>query len=285
MDLSDAAFRPGVPGLVPDAWIVTPGAATSAPPVVAVHGITRAVEEMVFHLMPRARSAGRTLILPHFDQAHWPRYQRAACANRADWALIRLMDALRAEGLAGPGRFDLSGFSGGAQFAHRFAWLYPGLVGRLCLTAPGWWTLPDPAIAWPYGIGAAPGAQGPGFCLQSNLRRFLDRQIAVCVGDKDVQRDENLRKGAAIDARQGRHRLARARRWCAEIDACARADGIVPRISLRVMPGCGHSFAECVLKGALDRDFIAKAKRCGTCRSAQGCTGAQAVTKPERKAA
>lgn len=285
MDRPDATFRPGVPGLIPDAWIIAPGAAVLGPPVVAVHGITRAVEEMVSHLGPRARETRRTLIVPHFDKAHWPRYQRAACANRADWALVRLMDALRAEGLAGTGRFDLSGFSGGAQFAHRFAWLYPGLVGRLCLTAPGWWTLPDPGTAWPYGIGTAAGDHGLGFCLRSNLRRFLDRQITVCVGDGDVQRDANLRKEPEIDARQGPHRRARAQAWCAEIDACARAEGIVPQLSLRVLPGCSHSFAECVLQGALDHAFITPTARCGACRSAPACTAAQHAARHERKAA
>lgn len=285
MELADATFRKGTPGLIPDAWIVNPGAAPTSPAVVAVHGITRKADEMVAHLLPRARRTGRTLVVPHFDQSHWPRYQRAACKNRADWALIRLMTALRSEGAVGQGPFDLSGFSGGAQFAHRFAWLYPGLVGRLCLTAPGWWTLPDAQIAWPYGIGTASGDPAQGFCLQSNLRRFLDRRITVCVGSDDVARDENLRKGTEIDARQGPHRLARARRWCAEIEASARAEGLVPAISLRVLQGCGHSFTECVLNGGLDEDFIENAPRCTGCRNAQRCTATPSAQKLERKVA
>jgi hypothetical protein len=92
MNATAPLFRPGVPGLIPDAWIVNPSGRPTLPAVVAVHGITRGVEEMMEHLLPRARETGRTLIVPHFDTTNWPRYQRAACKNRADWALIRLMD-------------------------------------------------------------------------------------------------------------------------------------------------------------------------------------------------
>ncbi len=272
MEVADTVFQPGVPGLIPDAWIVTPRRAMRAPAVIAVHGITRGVDEMVSHLLPRAAETGRTLIVPHFDKDHWPRYQRAACKNRADWALIRLADALRAEGLLGTEPFDLSGFSGGAQFAHRFAWLYPNLVGRLCLTAPGWWTWPNTEASWPYGICSAPDDKGQGFRLQANLRRLLDRRITVCVGSDDVERDENLRKGSEIDAQQGPHRLARARRWCAAIDAAARNQGLAPSISLRVLQGCGHNFVECVANGALDHDFINSGPFEAT-RSATGSEG------------
>lgn len=285
MEPAEKVFRAGVPGLIPDAWILNPGAQVASPAVVAVHGITRGVDEMVAHLLPRARATGRTVVIPHFDMDHWPRYQRAACRNRADWAMIRLTEALCAEGLIGPGPYDLAGFSGGAQFAHRFAWLYPGRVGRLCLTAPGWWTLPDAQMAWPYGIATAPGDQGLGFCLQSNLRPFLNRRITVCVGGDDVERDPNLRTGAEIDARQGPNRLARARRWCAEMEARARAEGLAPAISLRVLQGCGHNFTECVVNGGLDRDFIDAGDGCRGCGNAQTCAIARQDNTIESEAA
>lgn len=268
-------FRQGVPGLVPDAWIVGP-AMPKAPPVVVVHGITRGAEAMAGLLLHRARATGRTLVLPHFSLHEWPRYQRGACKRRADWALLRLMAALEEEGRIGAGPFDLSGFSGGAQFAHRFAWLYPDRVGRLCATAPGWWTFPDPQAAWPYGMKRD-------FRLAANLRRFLDRRIVVCVGGDDVTRDDNLRKGARIDAQQGPTRVARAKRWCAMAETRAREAGLDPAISLRVLQGCGHSFAECVTHAGLDRDFVAHAPRCAGCRSGHRCS--MSPTRLERNAA
>ena len=252
-------FRPGTPGRVPDAWIVGPESV--APPVVAVHGITRGAEAMATLLAPRAHATGRRMIVPLFDEAGWRRYQRAACRDRADLALLRLMAALRAESRAGPGRFDLAGFSGGAQFAHRFAWLHPGAVGRLCATAPGWWTFPDADTAWPRGIGVGRTEHATtALRLQANLRAFLNREIFVCVGGDDIARDRNLRQGPAVDAQQGETRATRARRWAAAAEAQARAIGLMPRIRLRVLQGCGHDFAACVAQAALDCDFVAPAR-------------------------
>lgn len=278
-------FRPGVPGLIPDAWIVGPDSRDAGAPVVAVHGINRGAEEMASLLLSRARAIGRTVVVPHFDTTHWPRYQRAACRNRSDWALLRLMQALRSEGQIGAGAFDLSGFSGGAQFAHRFAWLYPSLVGSLCLTAPGWWTFPDSAVSWPYGIGAAPRDKGTSFQMQANLRRFLDRQIIVCVGSDDVQRDGNLRQGQAIDTQQGPNRYGRARRWSTDMDSAARSHGISPAISLKVLQGCGHSFVDCVETGRLDQHFVQPNAQPMGFRSTSFCEAPAAAQIIERKAA
>ena len=52
------------------------------------------------------------------------------------------------------GRVDLVGFSGGAQFAHRFAMLYPGCVRRVVVAAAGWYTYIDPSRPFP--LAAAP---------------------------------------------------------------------------------------------------------------------------------
>lgn len=260
MEHCSSAFRPGVPGLIPDAWIITPAKAVSAPPVVVVHGITRGMDEMIAGLTPRAQVTGRTLVVPHFSKNHWPRYQLGTCKQRADWALLRLMSALIADGGVMPGRFDLSGFSGGAQFAHRFAWLYPRAMDRLCVTAPGWWTFPDTRTAWPYGMTGASGRDAAqGFRLAANLRPFLDRQIVVCVGSDDVERDGNLRQGTEIDAQQGHTRVDRALRWGEAARACARELGLVPQLSVRMLQGCGHNFTECVTRANLERDFVAPA--------------------------
>jgi pimeloyl-ACP methyl ester carboxylesterase len=50
------------------------------------------------------------------------------------------------------GAFHLSGFSGGAQFAHRFWYLHPDRVASLAVAAPGAVTLLDEAILWPRGV-------------------------------------------------------------------------------------------------------------------------------------
>ncbi|MFW5654285.1 MAG: hypothetical protein ACOCYW_01390, partial [Roseicyclus sp.] len=244
-------FRPGHPGALPSAWLIRPATPGPANALVAVHGLNREAEAMAEALACRADATGRTLVLPVFDRAAWPRFQHAACPQRADWGLLALLRVLRAEGWIGAAPPDLSGFSGGAQFAHRFAWLYPEEVGRLCLVAPGWWTFPDARGAHPRGLAPGGGAEDAvaTFRLTANLPRFLDREIDVRVGALDTEQDRNLRQDPDVVAQQGAHRVARARAWVAAARLAAEARGIAPRIAFHLMENCGHSFADCIAIG------------------------------------
>ncbi|MEL7013935.1 MAG: hypothetical protein AAFO72_11720 [Pseudomonadota bacterium] len=279
-------FVPGQPGLIPDAWVINPGGTGSAPPVVAVHGIRRAVEQMAHLLTPRAQETGRTIVLPHFDKTQWPRYQRAACAQRADTALLNLVQRLTVEGVMNPGPFDLSGFSGGAQFAHRFAWMYPSRVGRLCATSPGWWTFPDAQAAWPYGTGTKPSRRSlQSGWLQANLGRFLSREIVVSVGSNDITRDHNLRQGQFIDAQQGRNRHERAQNWVDAMRYAARCLGVESNICFTELKGQGHSFSRCVQRAHLDHLFVSPPNPCAGCQQRHACSKSQFSKLLERNAA
>lgn len=171
------------------------------------------------------------------------------------------MQAIEAQDRIASGPFDLSGFSGvGAQFSHRFAWLYPTVVRRLALASAGWWTFPDMA-PFPYGIGKP--AEGPAatpFWLESNLRAFLDREIVVRVGAEDRIADKNTRSGPRIDAQQGRNRVDRARAWVAARRNEIHLHGLPDRLDYAEFPGCGHDFSACVEAG-LDDVFIPPTKR------------------------
>ena len=284
--MANVVFRRGIPGIEPDAFIVGADASTSTPPVVVVHGIQRQVENMAQLMKSRAAEIERTIILPHFDLRHWKRYQQAACASRSDIALLSLMNALLREGRVAKGRYDLSGFSGGAQFAHRFAWMHPNAVNRVCLTAPGWLTFPDARVAWPYGTGATQARRGvAGYWLQANLHRFLDREIVVRVGAEDTMRDANLRAGPAIDAQQGRTRVDRAHNWVRAMRHAADKVGLRHRISFEILEGCGHSFEACVLQARLDQMFAVPTNTSAGCHPSTRCKTIRNTDFLERSAA
>jgi pimeloyl-ACP methyl ester carboxylesterase len=254
--------RPTGRGIAPPAFLVEPARGAAAPPplvpargaiapppLVIVHGITRDAEGIARRLAPRALAQGRTLVAPLFAAPDFQGYQRVFGRRRADLALLALLDGLVAEGRLPRGPVDLAGFSGGAQFAHRFAWLYPHRVGRLTLASPGWWTFPD-AAPFPYGLGRSPEhRRDVGRWLRACLPEFLDRPITVAVGAADNRPDDHTRGGAAIDAQQGRDRLTRARRWTAAMRAAAERHGIEPRIAFRALPGAGHDFGACADAG------------------------------------
>jgi len=250
-------FRAGHDHAVPSAWVIRPDEITQASPLVAIHGLNREADRMAQMLRPRADATGRIIVLPLFDRRIWPRFQRAACKQRSDWALLALLRGLRDEGWISAETPDMSGFSGGAQFAHRFAWLYPTEVARLCLVAPGWWTFPDMSGAYPYGMKAeAANTTATTFRLGANLARFLDREIDVRVGALDVQQDKNLRQGPELMAQQGRNRVERARAWVTVARRAAESRGISPRIAFSIMEDCGHSFADCMANGSLQHAFV-----------------------------
>ncbi len=234
-------------------WLALPAEMDpKATPLVAVHGIQRRAKDQAASYGARAAALGRPVIAPIFDARAWPRYQQVVRKGRADHALLALMSELRLTGIWNTRSFELAGFSGGAQFAHRFAMLYPQLVSRLTLSSAGWYTFPDTA-AFPYGFSARPGRRNDwGPRMAAGLDQFLRLPIQVCVGAEDNLQDANTRSGAEIDRQQGRDRLTRAQRWAEAISAAAAARGIAPQVTFKALPGCGHDFRDCVEYGGLD---------------------------------
>ncbi|ROR32799.1 hypothetical protein [Inmirania thermothiophila] len=210
--------------------------------VVSVHGISRNAAEHVRRLAPAAAAAGYAVVAPLLPPGRFRGFQRLR-AGAAEAVEDVVADAAARAGRPFP-RFVLVGFSGGAQFAHRYAMLRPGRIESLLLGAAGWYTLPDPALPWPLGVapGTAPAAV--------DLAGFLRLPVTVVVGADDTRRDVSLNADPAVDRLLGRNRLERARRWVAALRARRRAGGAPVR--LRVLPGVGHDFAEAARAGLVD---------------------------------
>ena len=234
-------------------WLAIPSnTPADASPIVAVHGIRRGAKQQAEALAPRAAALGRPVIAPLFDKVNWPKYQQVVRGKRADLALLELMAELRLAGIWQTRSFELCGYSGGAQFAHRFAMLYPQLVRRLTVASAGWYTFPDNA-EFPYGLRARPGKTGDwGPRFAAGLDQFLQIPVQVCVGEEDCVSDDNTRSGTEIDQQQGIDRVTRATRWSAAFKEAAELRGLTPRITLSVLPNCGHDFQDCVQYGGLD---------------------------------
>lgn len=233
-------------------WVATPtNPDPSLPPLVAVHGVYRDVEGMLKVLTSRFPHGKRTVIAPVFDEVNWHGYQRVLTERRADLALLSLLKSINLPGVTDICSFDLLGYSGGAQFAHRFALLYPHLINRLALCSGGWYTFPD-GTPYPYGL-AKPEKTIPGFTtfVRSNLSAFLRLPIDVFVGERDTNQDPNLRRGKAIDRQQGRNRVERATNWVKALNEAASDLGIESQIKTRILQGCDHDFRQCVHTGGM----------------------------------
>lgn len=219
------------------------------PVLVSVHGISRNATRQAKRLIPICEKHGAVLVVPFFDKDMHPDYQRLGRHGRgvrADVALHGCLEEVSTLTETDVAEIMLIGFSGGAQFAHRYALAHPHRVRSAVVVAPGWYTFPDPTDRYPYGIRAAGGLPNVDF----NPEQFLRAPIHVLVGLDDVG-SKNLRVTERTNAQQGSTRLERARNWVAAMRAAASAYGMESRVSLTELEGVDHSFSAFCERGNL----------------------------------
>jgi pimeloyl-ACP methyl ester carboxylesterase len=227
-----------------------------APLFVAVHGLSRNVVEHATLFAGHCERAGAVLIAPLFDEERCSDFQRLGRTGhgpRCDHALDTIVEevARRTGAVASP--IHLFGFSGGAQFCHRYAMAHPHRVAGAALAAAGWYTFPDHRRRYPYGIASSRSLPNVHF----DPEEFLRVPMTVIVGDRDVA-GEHLRSTDMVTKQQGRNRFARARNWVAAMRAAAARHRLESRVRLEVIPGGDHVFATLMQGSALgDRVFAA----------------------------
>jgi len=216
---------------------------------VTVHGISRNVEEHATLFAPYAERHGVVLVAPCFTQDEHDDYQRLGRkgrGRRADLVLDAIVEEVGALTGARSRKIYLFGFSGGAQFAHRYVMAHPDRVERAVLGAAGWYTFPDSGVGYPYGLGSSEEFAGVRFDPDS----FLRVPITVLVGEADTG-SESLRRNAQVDRQQGATRLERARNWAAAMWRAAQARGLEPLVTFEQVPGIRHSFKQFMQEGGL----------------------------------
>ena len=228
---------------------VPPGISAASPVMVSVHGISLNAAEHLVRMRTQAERVGALLIAPWFDRTHYRGYQRLVCRGgqtRADLALLAMIDDATATFGGDCRRIHLAGFSGGGQFAHRFAAIHADRVAACVTTAAGWYTFPDEACPWPQGLSAP--TMPAGIALHPAARQV---PIHVLVGSRDNRPEPSLNATAAIVAQQGATRLDRASSWVAAMrEDRARHGGA--DVTLTVIDRLDHDFSKAVDRHALD---------------------------------
>lgn len=228
--------------------------AADAPVLVSVHGISRNAHDQARVFAAGCEERGIVLLVPIFTADRHKDYQRLGRRGRGDRTDFVLDDCLAEVALltgADVAQFRLFGFSGGAQFAHRYFMAHPERVARAVFAAAGWYTFPDDQQRFPYGTRATRALRGVNF----NPEKFLRVPVSVLIGERDID-SKKLRRTKRADAQQGTNRLERARNWVAAMRAAADLYRMDSRVSLNVVPGIDHSFEHFCRDGALvDRVF------------------------------
>jgi pimeloyl-ACP methyl ester carboxylesterase len=157
-----------------------------------------------------------------------------------------LRDAVNVLGIATT-KVTMCGFSGGAQFAHRYALFSPHRVRRLVVASAGYYTYLEAERPYPYGIGPS-WLRGD---ARPEVDAFLRVPTRVLVGERDVERTPDLRTDPALDRRQGSNRLTRALSWVDHLEGEAARRHVASKVSFDLLPGTAHSFNSAVHRGDL----------------------------------
>jgi pimeloyl-ACP methyl ester carboxylesterase len=218
--------------------------------LVSVHGISRNAEETAVGFARRAERYGVVLVAPLFPRDRFPDYQRLGREGRGDRA-DKVLDGILAEvGRLTGARTDklyLFGYSGGAQFAHRYTMAYPERVASIVIGAAGWYTFPDQARTYPRGIRASRALPG----LDLDPKKFLKVPACVLVGERDITRDPQLRQNRRLDRQQGSTRVERGERWVDAMGLAAQAQGLDTRYRFELLPRSNHSFERSLRRGKM----------------------------------
>lgn len=250
------------------AWMSSAADMAAAPLLIAVHGSERDHLATRDAFLGLAQAAPISILAPLFPQnvaeagyADGYKFLREEGVDYVD--LLEQMVAQFLPGTSDAG-FYLFGFSGGAQFAQRYALFAAGRVQGLLLAAPGAVTLLDEGVEWWPGLAGAEAAIGRKADLDA-LRRV---PVAVTVGANDVspgivRNDVTARNGSAHADLAGPTRLARARRLHQSfLDLGASSQFIeIAHTDHKLLPNA-HAAAEVVAKWLAEASSSTKERNC-----------------------
>ncbi len=218
--------------------------------LVSVHGISRNARIHAQRFSSLAQQYGVIVVAPYFSEQRFQDYQRlgrSGRGQRADKALNSVLSDVTRLTNVTTDKVYMFGYSGGAQFVHRYMMAYPERVMSAVLGAAGWYTFPDVAMHFPYGIKSNKRLPD----LRFEPKRFLQVPVSVLVGDADTERDAALRKSERLDSMQGTTRLERARRWVMAMSASAKRHGLGTEYRVSILPNSDHSFSRSIKHGAM----------------------------------
>ncbi len=162
------------------------------------------------------------------------------------------------------GRFALHGHSAGGQFAARYVVTHPDRLLHAVLSAPSTYPFPDPAVAWPNGMGLVTRGSESGSRRRTGylpnphgwLRAATLTPVTVLVGSRDTT------TRPPSPAQPGASRLDRAKAWVAAMTQLAASNGKPSSVSLMIAPGLDHDEAAIAIPAqqVLSQVFMASPK-------------------------
>eukprot|EP00438_Fugacium_kawagutii_P023094 Skav220077 [mRNA] locus=scaffold262:197152:199120:+ [translate_table: standard] len=234
--------------------------------LVVIHGFGCNVEgyhETLRNTLKQKEPKGNVVILsPLFSKAMFPTNEDFQCGNvyrrneggyindETRWTFAVIPQMVK-EACPEASTYIMYGHSAGGQFTHRFCY-FDGLlrskhpdfpaIERALIANPGWYTMPDLGISFPYGLKNIPLADEKEF-LKEFVR--LPKRLLLGTADTDTE-DKDLRKTAEANA-QGPHRLARGELYFKkhqELQDALELPAEAAGLDVVFVEGAGHSNAK-----------------------------------------
>ena len=158
--------------------------------------------------------------------------------NENEWSfsiIEPLFDSVKSSLSLENDRYNMFGFSAGAQFVHRFIQFKPDArFDKVVAGAAGWYTVPDSSIPFPYGYDNS-------ILVSTNMSDLLSRNLFIQVGAFDNDPNSpGLRHNEYADA-QGLNRVTRAVHFFETGQNFSNSNNLDFNWSLHIIQGAGHN--------------------------------------------
>ncbi len=248
-----------IPAPVEVFYYVPRTASAASPVLIALHGNGRDAAATRDEWITKSEEYGVIVFAPLFDDGGYPSSSGYILGNvfedgerptadglnpESEWAfsvIEPLFDDIKRLTNSSAECYDVFGHSAGAQFTHRLALFVPdGRYDRLVAANSGWYTVPDLAITYPYGLEITP-VTGTG---------FFDLPLIVFLGDQDTDPNSaGLRHTDEADA-QGLNRFTRGQYFFRESARIATEQGATFSWQLETTAGVGHNSSQMAQRAA-----------------------------------
>ena len=212
-----------------------------------MHGKGRNASQYRDQWIEHAEKQNFLLIAPEFSEAAYPgeayslgnmfdsQGRAIDSSNWAFYAIEHLFDHVKELTSNTSSKYWIYGHSAGGQFVHRLVLFLPEARYQRAVAAnPGWYTMPDTRVGFPYGVKQTA-------VTNATLAKSFAHPFTLLLGDQDTKRDDpNLRKTPEADA-QGPHRFARGKKYFESAQRKAANLKLPFQWKQQVVPGTGHS--------------------------------------------
>lgn len=209
--------------------------------LVAVHGTNRSNQALRELFIPLAERCGLFILSPLFPCGITAPHERdsykyfTAPSPQYDMLLWSMIGEVEQRYDAAFPRLSLFGFSGGAHYAHRFAYLHPSRVEAVAVCAPGSPTLIDSEHDW--WVGVRDFERRFGHPL--DIAKLRQVRFHLAVGENDTDASEIIHAPGGAYYMPGANLSGRTR--VERLEALAqslRHAGLAPAFAC--LPGVGH---------------------------------------------